>query len=149
MVLLLLPKDIVMRKFPTSEDCDEKSKWLCWALQRSVGTVGLCATLGASDEESDSMVPDDTLKLLEKALTDDDQVKIESVMESWQLSGHEARAGPCQHFEQGDAKGTTATVARNELDSMTLESGGDLSHHMANTFEQFSCLKMAGESMDR
>ena len=106
MVLLILPKEIPMKKFPTPEDCDEKSKWLHWTLQRSVGTVALHAMLGASDEESDSMAPDDMLKLLEKALTDDDQVKIESVMESWQLSGHKAWVCLCQHFEQGDAKGT-------------------------------------------
>ena len=68
MVLLLPPKEIVIKKLPTPEDCDEKSKWLCWMLQRSVGMVALHATSGKSDEESDSMVPDDILKSLEKGL---------------------------------------------------------------------------------
>ena len=120
MVLLLPPKEIVTKKLPTPEDHVEKSKWLCWMLQRSMDAVALHATSGTSDEESDSMAPDDMLKSLEKGLTDDDQAKIESVMKSWQLSGHEAWARLCPHFEQGGGKGTIATVACNELDSMTL-----------------------------
>ena len=32
------------------------------------------------------------------------------------------------------------------MDSVTLESGDNLSHHVARAFEQFSRLKMAGEA---
>ena len=66
-------------------------------------------------------------------------------MESWELSGHEAWIRLCEHFEQGDAKGAIATVARNTLQDMKLGPGGNLSLCMANAFEQFSCLKKAGE----
>ena len=51
----------------------------------------------------------------------------------------------CEHFEQGDAKGTIATVARNKLRGMKLGPGGNSSLHMANAFEQFPRLKKAGE----
>ena len=114
-------------------------------LQRSVGPVALHAITGASDEATDSLAPDELLASSEKALKDDSDIEPDTVMESWQLSGHEAWMHPCSHFEERDAKETVATVARNKLGSMKLEPGDDLSIHVASTFEQFSRLKKAGE----